>query len=258
MSRKFFRLLLLCLSLVLLTIPAIQGHVFAQQSSESDICVENIHGTMGTGVTSGGTGLEHSKLSVSTTSLDFGSASTRLTFKVVDSGTFAAWWELSTMQSWISLSPAGGKGNKNITVSVDRSGLKPGDYKGYITLTGLSESARHIIIVYMRVPSSGAGPSSTSKPLEKSRVVFSVPGAASVFISIYDTQKKLVTVVGGQAQSSGQIITAVAYLPDGNYSYSAGGKVQKADGVAKANFTVRGTTYITVRLISAGYIPKLP
>ncbi|MBM4447359.1 MAG: BACON domain-containing protein [Chloroflexi bacterium] len=261
MNLKFFKLLF-CLSLVFLMILAVGGHVYAQESSGSGICVDTTPHTLRTELTSGDKGLKYGPLSVSASSIDFGSTSTQRTFRIT-SGWPPVFWEVSSMQSWIMVSPTGGKGSATITVSVNRSGLRAGNYTGYVTVTPTAGSigtdfTRHIITVYMGVPSSGAGPSSTSRPLEKSRVVFSVPGAASAFISIYDSGGKFIDTVAGAAQSSSQILTISTYLPNGNYRYSAGGKVQNANGVARANFTVNGTTSVTVRLISAGYIPNLP
>jgi len=86
--------------------------------------------------------VENPDLSVSSTTLNFGSAQTSLTFTVTNIGNGTLNWLTSENpdQSWITLiNPASGSltagQSHTVTVAVDRSGLTEGDYSGTISIT---------------------------------------------------------------------------------------------------------------------------
>jgi subtilisin family serine protease len=66
-------------------------------------------------------------------------------------------WKAETSSSWLTVSPSSGTGNATLTVSVNRSGLTPGDYAGTLLIQGgsacpSSGTACAAIPVYMRFP----------------------------------------------------------------------------------------------------------
>jgi len=82
-------------------------------------------------------------LSVSPTSLDFGTSSTSKTFSISNSGTGTLSWNVSESVSWItSVSPSSGSNDGTVTVQVSRSGMSLGSFNGaiYITSNGGNES----------------------------------------------------------------------------------------------------------------------
>jgi len=84
------------------------------------------------------------ELSVSLTSLDFGSSSTSLPFTISNAGEGTLDWTVSENSSWITINPTSGSATDNqssVTVTVDRSGLNPGDYSESITISSNAGSA---------------------------------------------------------------------------------------------------------------------
>ena len=78
------------------------------------------------------------QLSVSKTSLDFGSESTESTFTITNQGEGTLEWSISSSQNWLSCSPNSGSTtteSDGITVTVNRSGLSDGSYEGEIRVT---------------------------------------------------------------------------------------------------------------------------
>jgi len=94
------------------------------------------------------------ELSVSTTSLDFGSTDTEKTFNITNSGEGTLEWTLTSDQNWLSVSPTSGSTtteSETINVTVDRSNLSDGSYSGTITIQPNVGSAKSIS-VQMVVP----------------------------------------------------------------------------------------------------------
>jgi len=84
------------------------------------------------------------QLSVSVTSLDFGSTSSSLPFTISNTGEGALEWSVSENSDWISVNPTSGNTTDNqssVTVSVSRTGLDPGDFSETVTITSNGGSA---------------------------------------------------------------------------------------------------------------------
>ncbi|MCH8987454.1 MAG: PGF-pre-PGF domain-containing protein, partial [Chloroflexi bacterium] len=91
-------------------------------------------------------------LSVSYTSLNFGSTGTLQPLSVTNSGGGTLSWSVSDNQSWLSVSPTSGTTTTetdSVTVSVNRSGLSAGTYSG--TLTVSSNGGTQTVTVTMQV-----------------------------------------------------------------------------------------------------------
>lgn len=76
-------------------------------------------------------------LCVSPTSLDFGSSETSKTFNITNCGNGTLTWTITDDSNWITVSPTSGSTTSEtdvITVTVNRSGLSPGDYNGTVTV----------------------------------------------------------------------------------------------------------------------------
>jgi len=101
-------------------------------------------------------------LSFSPGSLDFGSDSTQLTLTITNSGGGTLNWQASSKETWFSLSAKSGSlGNGksiNVTVTVDRSAIKPGSYSGNIDLT--SNGGNSSVPVSLSMPGLTFSPSS--------------------------------------------------------------------------------------------------
>jgi len=94
------------------------------------------------------------QLSLTPSSLDFGSSQTNLTLTVQNIGGGTLSWYASKSRSWLSLSQSSGslEAGKSlpITVSVSRSGLSPGNYSDTISFT--SNGGNQNVSVSMSVP----------------------------------------------------------------------------------------------------------
>jgi len=101
-------------------------------------------------------------LSLSPKPLDFGSDSTQLTLTVTNSGGGTLNWQASSKETWISLSAKSGSlGNGksiNVTVTANRSAIKPGSYSGSIALT--SNGGNDSVPVSLLMPGLAFTPSS--------------------------------------------------------------------------------------------------
>ena len=89
------------------------------------------------------------ELSLSGTSLDFGSEDTEKTFSITNSGDGTLEWSITDDQDWLSVSPSSGSTtteSETITVTVDRSGLSDGSYSGTITIQPNVGSAKSISV----------------------------------------------------------------------------------------------------------------
>ena len=75
------------------------------------------------------------QLSVSTTSLDFGTTTTSMVFNITNTGGPTLIWNVIESIPWIDAVPTSGSGDQSILVTVDRSGLAPGMHSGLIDVT---------------------------------------------------------------------------------------------------------------------------
>ena len=93
-------------------------------------------------------------LSLSMTTLDFGSGDTEKTFSITNSGGGTLEWSITDDQDWLSVSPTSGSTtteSETVTVTVNRSGQSDGSYSGTITVQPNVGSAKSIS-VQMIVP----------------------------------------------------------------------------------------------------------
>ena len=76
-------------------------------------------------------------IGVSTTTLEFDSTLSSLTFNIVNNGGGTLNWTATDDQDWLSISSASGatSDQTEVTVTVDRTGMNPGDYTGTISIT---------------------------------------------------------------------------------------------------------------------------
>jgi hypothetical protein len=89
-------------------------------------------------------------LSVSPSSLDFGTETNSMSFDVANAGTGDVNWSASDNQEWITISPASGTNYGTVNVTIDRSGLSPGDYSGTVTIS--SNAGTGYVEVLLNMP----------------------------------------------------------------------------------------------------------
>ncbi|MDQ1318032.1 MAG: hypothetical protein QG588_1688, partial [Candidatus Poribacteria bacterium] len=124
-------------------------------------------------------------ISFSPSSIDFGLTDTQKTLRITNSGGRSLDWKASKQQPWLSLSSSSGSlssGNSvNITLTVNRSGLKSGSYKDVVSLT--SNGGNGDVAITMSVPEPS--PSLSFSP-------------SSIDFGVTDTQKTFnVSNIGG-------------------------------------------------------------
>jgi hypothetical protein len=74
-------------------------------------------------------------LSVSPSTLSFGSSTNQKSFIIANIGGGTLNWSVSCNQPWLSVSPSSGSGNATVMVSADRNGLNSGNYEASITIS---------------------------------------------------------------------------------------------------------------------------
>jgi hypothetical protein len=92
-------------------------------------------------------------LNVSPTALDFGGTRTELTFNIRNNGTGTLNWMISELIPWLTLSETNGSSTTDtdvITVTVDRTGLAPGDYNGVIQVNSNGGAANVNVVMTVR------------------------------------------------------------------------------------------------------------
>jgi hypothetical protein len=95
-------------------------------------------------------------LSVSPTSLDFGTSDTQKSFNIVNAGGGTLTWSLSSNQAWLVPGLTSGSGGATIGVTVNRNGLNSGTYSGVITVT--SNGGSSTVSISMTVLAAPANP----------------------------------------------------------------------------------------------------
>jgi hypothetical protein len=90
-------------------------------------------------------------LSVSPTSLDFGTSDTQKSFSISNTGGGTLTWSLSSSQSWLTASLSSASDNANVDVSVNRNGLDSGTYGGVITVNSNGGSQRVSVSMQVQV-----------------------------------------------------------------------------------------------------------
>jgi len=92
-------------------------------------------------------------VSLNTTTLDFGSTEITKSFIITVQGLVQ--WSISCNESWIKINPDHGKTTQTINVTVDRTGLSPGQYESLLNISTNLKRPCPDISVNMRVEYSG-------------------------------------------------------------------------------------------------------
>ena len=88
--------------------------------------------------TTGGGPPEEPLLVISPVALEFGSEQTEQLFTITNEGTGTLAWTVAEEETWLTVSPGSGSTTTeadDVTVTVSRAGLDPGDYTGTVTVT---------------------------------------------------------------------------------------------------------------------------
>ena len=119
-------------------------------------------------------------LSVSPTSLAFGTSSTNMTFTISNAGGGTLSWDVSENpgESWItSVLPASGTNGETITVQASRSGLSAGTYNGTVSVTsngGNQDVSVSITVTSTDIPSTTVAVTDSSCGEPSETGVFSI------------------------------------------------------------------------------------
>ncbi|MBD3337381.1 MAG: hypothetical protein GF355_17855, partial [Candidatus Eisenbacteria bacterium] len=93
--------------------------------------------------------LEDPILMLSTDLIQFGCEANERTFTIANSGSGTLRWTITNDQPWITVDPdtgSTGEETDGITVTVDRTGLDPGDYSGAVTVSPEVGSPQEIAV----------------------------------------------------------------------------------------------------------------
>lgn len=89
-------------------------------------------------------------LSVTPSSLDFGSEETSLPINIANAGSGSLSWSVSANQSWITMNPTAGTNDGTVNISISRDGVSPGDYSGTVTID--SDGGTDYVEIIMTMP----------------------------------------------------------------------------------------------------------
>jgi len=67
--------------------------------------------------------------------LDFGRATETMSLAIANTGTGALLWQCAPSDDWITVAPTSGTGDATVDVTVDRTGLPPGESTGSVSVT---------------------------------------------------------------------------------------------------------------------------
>ena len=160
-------------------------------------------------------------LSESPSSLDFDSTKTQLSFSIGNTGSGSLTWSDSSNQSWMTISPSSGTNAGTVNVTVNRSGLSPGNYSGIVSLA--SNGGNIAVNVTMRVasPLLSVSPSSLNFDSTKTQLSFSISntGSGSLTWSASSNQSWM-TISPSSGTNTGTVNVNVSRsgLSPGNYS----------------------------------------
>jgi len=91
-------------------------------------------------------------LSVSPSSLDFGTQDTTKTLTISNSGGGDLSWSITVSKQWILVSPLNGLNNATVSVTVNRSGLSPSSYSGSLSITSNGGNKNVIVSMTVQAP----------------------------------------------------------------------------------------------------------
>ncbi|MBT7093602.1 MAG: hypothetical protein HN936_10170 [Bacteroidetes bacterium] len=89
-------------------------------------------------------------LSVTPSSLDFGSEETILPITIANAGSGSLSWSVSDNQAWITASPTAGIDDGTVNITISRDGVSPGDYSGTVTID--SDGGTDYVEIIMTMP----------------------------------------------------------------------------------------------------------
>jgi len=89
-------------------------------------------------------------LSVTPSSLDFGSEQTVLPISIANAGSGDLSWSVSDNQAWIVANPTAGTNDGTVNITISRDGVSPGNYSGTVTID--SDGGTDYVEISMTMP----------------------------------------------------------------------------------------------------------
>ncbi|NQT63603.1 MAG: carboxypeptidase regulatory-like domain-containing protein [Candidatus Marinimicrobia bacterium] len=166
------------------------------------------------------------ELSVSITTLDFGSTSSSLPFTIINSGEGTLEWSVVENSDWISVNPANGNiadEQSSVIVSVDRSGLSAGDYTETIAITSNGGSSSIQVTTNVEGPVLILSNNSLSFGTSTDNLTFTVSNGGIgelTYNAVYSAGWLTVTPTSGSASTETDVLTVTVNrsgLAYGNY-----------------------------------------
>jgi len=84
-------------------------------------------------------------------SLNFGTDQKNLTFQIQNAGEGTLTWNIVDDQTWITQTPTSGTNNKDVTVTINRTGMSEGLYNGNIQINSNSGSQNVTILMEVKI-----------------------------------------------------------------------------------------------------------
>lgn len=162
-------------------------------------------------------------LAVSPTSLDFGTSTTQLTLSIFNDGGGVLSWNIVESLTWLSVSQISGSGFAEVTVTVDRTGLAPGEYNAMITVESNGGNIDVPIHMFASEPEPVLSVSPTSKSLAYNEnsfnLIISNTGGGTLLWSIVSTEPWLTATPDNFAGGTTVVVSVDRTgLSDGMYT----------------------------------------
>jgi len=190
------------------------------------------------------------EMSVSTTSLNFGTSSASLTFNITNSGCGSLTWSVSEALSWLSVSPISGTTtteSDQITVTVNRSALACGTNSGTISVSSDGGSQTISVSAQKNDPVLVVSTTSLNFGTSSASLTFNITnsGCGSLTWSVSEALSWLsVSPISGTTTTESDQITVTvnrSALSAGNYS-----------GTITVNGSTGGTKSISISMSVQG------
>jgi phage-related protein len=187
-------------------------------------------------------------LAVSPRSLDFDSGKTSISFEISNSGTGSVSWSASASRTWIDIDPGDGEvslGSQKVTVTVDRTGLAPGDYNGSVNI--VSNGGNESVSVAMVVPTEpvlSVTPTALDFDSSLTQLTFDISNSGTGTVSYTlsdDADWVTLSETSGSVTTGSDVITVTidrAGLTPGDYTASVSVTSNGGDETVKVSMSV--------------------
>ncbi|UCG51329.1 MAG: BACON domain-containing protein [Candidatus Latescibacterota bacterium] len=201
-------------------------------------------------------------LYVNPLTLDFGTTDVTESFVIGNTAGGSLVWDVTETIPWLDATPTSGAGGATITVTVDRTGLAPGNYNGLIQVTsnGGNETVTAFMSVALPEPVLGVTPASLNFPAHVTAKLLTIAnlGTGYLYWNITSDQPWL-SVSPAIGTNDTQVAVSVdrTGLPDGTYNGTLSITSNGGDGTVPVEMIVDTQPQLSVTPASLTFTPSV-